>query len=67
MAPTSDLIHLPLQKRDANTTYIIIRVVIGVLVAAAVITGGVLVYLRNKRWRYRQMHGATDGVNRVYG
>ena len=67
MPPTTDLIHFALQKRDADTTYIIVRVVIGVLVAAAVVTGGVLIYLRNKRWRYRQMHGAADGINRVYG
>lgn len=67
MAPTTDLIQFALQKRDADTTYIIVRVVIGVLVAAAVVTGGVLIYLRNKRWKYRQMHGATDGINRMYG
>ena len=67
MAPTSDLIHFALQKRDSDKTYTIVRVVIGVLGAAAVITGCVLIYLRTRRWRYRQMHGAPDGINRVYG
>ena len=67
MAPTSDLIHFALQKRDANKTYTILRIVLGVLAAAAIVTGGVLIYLRNKKWRYRQMHGAPDGINRVYG
>lgn len=67
MALTSDVGPFALQKRDADATYILIRVVIAVGVVAVVGTGGVLLYLRNKRWRYRQMHGASDGINRVYG
>lgn len=67
MAPTSDLLHMALHKRDVDATYIVIRVVIGVAVPAVVVTGGVLIYFRNKRWRHRQMNGASDGINRVYG
>ena len=67
MAPTSDLVHMALHKRDVDATYIAIRVIIGVAVLAVVVTGGVLIYFRNKRWRYRQTNGAPDGINRVYG
>lgn len=58
---------MALQKRDVDATYIIIRVVIGTVGLAIVVTGGVLIYFRNERWRYRQMNGASDGINRVYG